>query len=131
MSFLEPIALFLSVWRYVHGPGAEIKFVGTSATYRHTNTDSSQDTIARSEIYLSVSAPAEADGEAFNTADYTVPNSWVDRWPAMVSYFGLKGTPPDEPAEGKLFRCFFTPKPSNPSGCMEAIFTIHSQQTLF
>lgn len=96
MTFLEPIALFLSLWRYVHGEGAEIKFIGTSANYTHTNTDSSQDIIAKSEIYLSVTQPEKAAGEAFNTADYSTPTSWIDRWPAMVSYFGLKGTPPDE-----------------------------------
>ncbi|KAH0428099.1 3-oxo-Delta(4, 5)-steroid 5-beta-reductase-like protein [Colletotrichum camelliae] len=95
MTFLEPIALFLALWRYVHGPGAESPFIGTLDNYVHTNTDSSQDIIAKSEIYLSTIKPDEANGEAFNTADYTTPTSWVTRWPATVSYFGLKGTPPD------------------------------------
>jgi len=99
MTFLEPVALFLSLWRYVNGPNAEVPFIGTGPNYRHTNTDSSQDTIAKSEIYLSVVKPDEANGEAFNTADYTTPTSWIERWPIMVSYFGLKGTPPIEPAE--------------------------------
>lgn len=102
MTFLEPIALYLSLYRYIHGEGAEVKFIGTSANYVHTNTDSSQDTIAKSEIYLSVVKPEEAAGEAFNTADYSTPTSWVDRWPAMVSYFGLKGTPPDDGTEAPI-----------------------------
>lgn len=104
MSFLEPVGLFLALWRYINGPGAEIPFIGTEPNYRHTNTDSSHDVIARSEIHLSVVKPAEASGEAFNIADYATPASWVERWPAMVSYFGLKGVPPKEPHAESEFR---------------------------
>ncbi|KAL0782129.1 hypothetical protein CaCOL14_000035 [Colletotrichum acutatum] len=99
MTFLEPTALFLALWRYVHGPGAEIKFIGTATNYTHTNTDSSQDTIAKSHIYLSTVKPEESNGEAFNTADNATPVSWVERWPVMVDYFGLQGTPPVEGAQ--------------------------------
>lgn len=102
MTYLEPVALFLSLWRYVKGPGAEIPFIGTRANYLHTNTDSSHDIIARSEIYLSVVKPGEANGEAFNTADNARPVSWVERWPVMTGYFGLKGAPPVEPAESEF-----------------------------
>ncbi|KAK1458594.1 SirQ [Colletotrichum cuscutae] len=99
MTFLEPIALFLALWRYVHGPGAEIKFIGTATNYTHTNTDSSQDIIAKSHIYLSTVKPEGLNGEAFNTADNATPVSWVERWPVMVDYFGLQGTPPVEGAQ--------------------------------
>ncbi|KAH8421694.1 3-oxo-Delta-4 [Colletotrichum scovillei] len=99
MTFLEPTALFLALWRFVHGLGAEIKFIGTAANYTHTNTDSSQDTIAKSHIYLSTMKPEESNGEAFNTADNATPVSWVERWPVMVDYFGLQGTPPVEGAQ--------------------------------
>ncbi|KAK1718923.1 hypothetical protein BDP67DRAFT_393633 [Colletotrichum lupini] len=99
MTFLEPTALFLALWRYVHGPGAEIKFIGTATNYTHTNTDSSQDIIAKSHIYLSTVKPEESNGEAFNTADNATPVSWVERWPVMVDYFGLQGTPPVEGAQ--------------------------------
>jgi hypothetical protein len=101
MTLLEPIALFLSLWRYVNGPGAEIPYIGTAENYRHTNTDSSQDIVARSHIYLSVVKPDEANGEAFNVADSETPTSWIQRWPIMAEYFGLKGLPPTEPAEGE------------------------------
>lgn len=104
MSFLEPVGLFLALWRYVNGPGAEIPYIGTEPKYRHTNTDSSHDIIARSDIYLSVVRQAEASGEAFNIADYATPVSRVERWPAMVSYFGLKGVPPKEPHAESEFR---------------------------
>lgn len=102
MTVLEPVALFLALWRYVNGHGAEVPFIGTGPNYRHTNVDSSQDIIARSEIYLSIEKPDEANGEAFNTADYTTPASWVERWPVLTSYFGLKGVGPIEPAESEF-----------------------------
>lgn len=101
MTFIEPLALFLSLWRYVKGPGAEVPAWGTYAHYRHTSTDSSQDIIARSEIYLSVVKPDEANGEAFNTADYDTPTSYADKWPIIADYFGLKGVGPVEPAESE------------------------------
>ncbi|EXF82147.1 hypothetical protein CFIO01_00661 [Colletotrichum fioriniae PJ7] len=99
MTFLEPTALFLALWRYVYGPGAETKFIGTATNYIHTNTDSSQDTIAKSHIYLSTVEPEESNGEAFNIADNATPVSWVERWPVMVDYFGLQGTPPVKEAQ--------------------------------
>lgn len=101
MTFIEPMALFLSLWRYVKGPGAEVPAWGTEANYRHTYTHSSQDIIAKSEIYLSVVKPDEADGEAFNVADHDTPASYVERWPVIADYFGLKGVPPIEPADSK------------------------------
>jgi hypothetical protein len=102
MTFLEPQALFLALWRYVYGHGAEVPFLGTDANYKHLNTDSSHDVMARSEIYLSVTKPQEAHGEAFNIADYATPTSWVTKWPILAGWFGLKGVPPVEPAEGTI-----------------------------
>lgn len=101
MTFIEPMALFLSLWRYVKGPKAEVPAWGTAAHHRHTHTNSSQDIIARSEIYLSVVKPDEADGEAFNTADYDTPTSYIQKWPLIAEYFGLKGVDPVEPAESE------------------------------
>lgn len=116
MSFLEPVGLFLALWRYVNGPGAEIPYIGTEPNNRHTNTDSSHDIIARSEIYLSVVKSTEASGEAFNIADYATPVSWVERWPTMVRYFGLKGVPPKEPQAESEFRTRL-PRHSRSSSC--------------
>lgn len=96
MTWLEPLALYLSLWRYVNGAGAEVKHIGTLVNFLLTNTESTQDIIARSEIYLSIVKPDEASGEAFNTADYSTPVSTSVRWPIMAAYFGLKGVGPDE-----------------------------------
>lgn len=76
--------------------------LGTAANYRHTYTHSSQDIIAKSEIYLSVVKPEEANGEAFNTADHDTAASYVEKWPLIVDYFGLKGVGPVEPAESEV-----------------------------
>ena len=99
MTWLEPVALYLALYRYLNGPNAEVPFIGTSANYIHTNTDSAADIIARSEIYLSVVKPDEANGEGFNTADYDTPVSWIQRWPVLASYFGLKGVGLAEPRD--------------------------------
>ncbi|OJJ68638.1 hypothetical protein ASPBRDRAFT_659066 [Aspergillus brasiliensis CBS 101740] len=94
MTTVEPIALYLSLYRYVHGHGATIPFPGTPTNYIYTFTDSSQDIISRAEIYLSVVKPDEANGEAFNIADTATPGPWCVKWPILTEYFGLKATGP-------------------------------------
>lgn len=95
MNFLEPLALYLSLYRFVNGPGAVVPFPGTLQSYVCTNTDSSQDIITKAEIYLSIVKPAEANGEAFNIADTATPSSWSIKWPMLTKYFGLEGTGPN------------------------------------
>lgn len=90
------MALFLSLYRYVNGPRATVTFLGTEKNFRHTYTASSQDIIARSEIYLSIEKPDEAHGEAFNTADTATPGSWSVKWPKICEYFGLQGGGPGD-----------------------------------
>lgn len=94
MTYVEPMALFLSLYRYVNGPGATVTFFGTEKNFRHTYTASSQDIIARSEIFLSIEKPDEAHGEAFNTADTATPGPWSYKWPKICEYFGLQGGGP-------------------------------------
>jgi hypothetical protein len=96
MTWLEPLALYLSLWRYVNGSGAQIPHIGTMENWLFTYTESTQDIIARSEIYLSVVKPDEANNEAFNTADYSTAVSNSVRWPLMAEYFGLKGVGPSD-----------------------------------
>ncbi|KAJ5279022.1 hypothetical protein N7478_004394 [Penicillium angulare] len=91
MTFVEPLALYLVLYRYVNGLGATVAFPGSYATYMHTFTPSSQDIIARSELYLSVEKPDQAHGEAFNTADNDTAAPWSVVWPRMCEYFGLNG----------------------------------------
>lgn len=94
MNLIEPIALYLALYRFVNGPGAAVPFPGTHKCFTYLYTDSSQDIISKSEIYLSVIKSKEANGEAFNTADTATPGSWSMKWPMLAEYFGLKGTEP-------------------------------------
>lgn len=96
MTFVEPLALYLSLYRYVNGPCARVKFPGTKTNFTYTWTESSQDLISMSEIYLSVIKPHEANGEAFNIADSATPSSWSLKWPVLANYFGLNGVGPGE-----------------------------------
>ncbi|KAJ6083450.1 hypothetical protein N7467_007585 [Penicillium canescens] len=96
MTFVEPLALYLALYRFVNGPDASIIFPGTKTNFTYTFTDSSQDLISKSEIYLSVIQPEQANGEAFNIADTDVPGSWSMKWPIIAEYFGLKGIGPGE-----------------------------------
>lgn len=96
MTYVEPLALYLSLYRYVNGAGADITFPGTKKNFTYTYTDSSQDIISKAEIYLSVVNPDAADGEAFNIADTAKPGPWSIKWPLLAKYFGLRGTGPGE-----------------------------------
>lgn len=96
MTYMEPLALYLALYRFVHGPGAVVKFPGTKSNFTHTYTDSSQDVMARAEIFLSVEKPCEANGEAFNIADTATPGPWSVKWPIVAAYFGLRGGGPGE-----------------------------------
>lgn len=96
MTFVEPLALYLALYRFVNGPGANITFPGTRTNFTYTFTDSCQDLISKSEIYLSVEKPEQANGEAFNIADTDTPGPWSMKWPIVADYFGLKGAGPGE-----------------------------------
>ena len=96
MNLLEPLALYLLLYRFFNGPGAVVPFPGMRQTYACTNTDSAQDITTKAEIYLSVVKPAEANGEAFNIADMATPSSWSMKWPMLTKYFGLEGAGPNE-----------------------------------
>lgn len=94
MCLLEPVALYLALYRYVQGPGATVSFPGSPKSFVYSHTDTSQDIMTKAEIYLSVVKPAEANGEAFNIADTATTGPWSTKWPMLAGYFGLKGTGP-------------------------------------
>lgn len=98
MTYVEPLALYLMLYRYINGAGATVVFPGPYTNYIHTYTPSSQDIIARSELYLSIMKPDQAHGEAFNTADKATSAPWTLVWPKMCEYFGLKaeGASPED-----------------------------------
>ncbi|OJJ94785.1 hypothetical protein ASPACDRAFT_1908734 [Aspergillus aculeatus ATCC 16872] len=100
MTYVEPLALYLMLYRYVNGPGATPVYPGSYANYIHSHTPSSQDIIARSELYLSLEKPDQAHGEAFNTADNAAPAPFSIVWPKMCEYFGLTAQAPTPEVKG-------------------------------
>lgn len=91
MTAVEPLALYLSLYRFVNGT-----FPGTNANFTYTHTESSQDVISKSVIYLSVVKPEQANGEAFNIANTTTPKPWCLKLPVIARYFGLHGSGPGQ-----------------------------------
>ncbi|KAL4864895.1 hypothetical protein BDV12DRAFT_188622 [Aspergillus spectabilis] len=85
MTCVKSSALYLALYRYVNGSGAQLSLPG-----HHR----------RSEIYLSIAKPEEANGEGFNIADTATPGSWSVKWPILAEYFGLVGTGPAETDAG-------------------------------
>lgn len=93
MNAAGPLAYYLSLYRHVNGDGATIPFPSSEGAWKAKHTDSSAYIISRFEIYVALN-PEKARGRAFNIADGQV-STWEKKWPALTSYFGLKGIAPD------------------------------------
>lgn len=102
-SLATAMGIYLSLWREVHGEGAEAPFPGTEGSWKALSNDSSADMIARQTLHLSLS-PATENGGGYNVADSKTPSSWSVKWPIVCSYFHLKGTgPASDPPEIRKF----------------------------
>ena len=95
MNVAQGLGFYLSLFREVHGAGARCAYPGTAAGYRSRHTDSSQDVIARMEIFAALEPEKCGGGRAFNVADGEVV-TWADVWGGICAYFGLQGVPPNE-----------------------------------
>jgi hypothetical protein len=87
------MGIYLSLYKEVHGEGAECPFPGNQGVWKALSNDSSSDMIARQTIHLTLS-PHTKKGEAYNVADSKTPANWEQKWPVLCSYFGLKATGP-------------------------------------
>lgn len=74
------------------GKGAEIAFPGNHQCWMAKRTDTSQDILARFQIYASMH-PEQVRERAFNVAEGAMV-AWVDVCPGTCSYLGLKGVGP-------------------------------------
>jgi hypothetical protein len=83
------LALYLSLYRKVHGDGAEIRFPGSMKSWTNSHTDSWQDTIGKVSIWTAINGHAGP----FNCVDK--PTTWREKWPAVCGDFGLKGLEPE------------------------------------
>ncbi|KIW01511.1 uncharacterized protein PV09_06989 [Verruconis gallopava] len=86
------LALYLSLYRKVHGEGAEFPFPGSQKSWTNRHTDSWQDTIGKLSIWAATQDLR--NGEAFNCVDK--PTTWKEKWGPICAFFGLKGTGPGE-----------------------------------
>jgi hypothetical protein len=84
------VALYLSLYRKVHGAGAECPFPGTQKSWTNSHTDSWQDTIGKVSIWTAVNGHAGP----YNCVDK--PTTWKEKWPAVCADFSLKGVGPNE-----------------------------------
>ncbi|KAI0613757.1 hypothetical protein TUN205_01965 [Pyrenophora tritici-repentis] len=92
-SLATTVGIYLSLWKEVHGEGADCPFPGTEKVWKALSNDSSSDMIARQTIHLTLS-PDTPKGALYNVADSKTPSSYVEKWPILCSYFGLKATAP-------------------------------------
>ncbi|ROT37766.1 hypothetical protein SODALDRAFT_340142 [Sodiomyces alkalinus F11] len=93
------LGVFFSLWRHVHGVGAEVPFPGTRDSWEALSQDASADMIARQTLHLSVAAAGDGrveKGAAFNVADERRASCWREKWPVLAGYFGLRGVKRDE-----------------------------------
>lgn len=96
MNMAQGIAIYLSLYRVVHGGGAEVPFPGYEHGYNSTHSDTFQDLLARMEIYAAINTERCGDGRVFNIADRDDPVTWAKVWPGICQYFGLRGVPPQK-----------------------------------
>lgn len=89
------LALYLSLYREMHGEGAEVVFPGMMESWAIKSNDSGQDIIARFAIYASLN-PGISGEQSFNAADSAQPSSWSVKWPVICEYFGLRGVSPEK-----------------------------------
>ena len=97
----QAIAVFLSLYRYEEGEGAEVPYpsaggpVGSMA-WTMPHSDVSSDILARFHIFASLH-PEKTSELFFNAVDGPA-DTWEDVWPQICAWFGLKAAQPDAQA---------------------------------
>ena len=96
MNMSQGMAIYLSLYRRVHGAGAQVPFPGSEHGYHTTHMDTFQDVLSRLEIFTAVHTDTCGDGAVFNAADGPVI-TWADVWPRLCAHWGLEngGPQPD------------------------------------
>ncbi|KAL4919161.1 hypothetical protein BDW62DRAFT_46140 [Aspergillus aurantiobrunneus] len=89
------LALYLSLYREINGPGAEVVFPGNARSWAIKSNDSCQDTIGRFTIHASLH-PETTAGQRYNVADNAQWSTWSVKWPIVCEYFGLRGVAPTD-----------------------------------
>lgn len=93
MDLAGGLAIWLSLYRWTEGEGAEVVFPGNDVVWGAKHTDTSQMILGRSHVYAAVSG--KASGRAVNVGDGT--SVYKDGlWAKICAWFGLKGVGPRE-----------------------------------
>lgn len=100
MNAAQGLGFYCTLWKALHGSGSEVPFPGSEKAWKCKHTDTSQDILARFEIYASLNGEKTGQGKSFNCSDGPVV-TWSEKWPRIAEYFGLKGTGPG-PNSGKM-----------------------------
>lgn len=93
MNLSQGIALYLTIYRAVHGQGAKVGWPGTEKSWKCKHSDTSQGILARMEIYAATHIDQCGDGGVFNIADGKTV-TWEHVWPKLCADFGLIGEGP-------------------------------------
>ncbi|EGD90751.1 hypothetical protein H112_02217 [Trichophyton rubrum D6] len=96
-----PIAMFLSLYRFINGKGAACPFPGSLGTWKALASDAGADMIAKASIHLSLHPSPWIKGEGFNVASSETPWRWEMKWPPLCEWFGLIGEPPVDNEKSK------------------------------
>ncbi|KAG4433768.1 hypothetical protein IFR05_010735 [Cadophora sp. M221] len=97
MNFAQGLGMYLALYREVNGAGSSVPFPGTEKGFQAFHTDTSQDILARMEIFAATNIDECGNGQAFNIGNGTI--SWSQIWPGVCEYFELAG---EGPKEGSL-----------------------------
>ncbi|KAL5340915.1 hypothetical protein BJX70DRAFT_387023 [Aspergillus crustosus] len=88
------LALYLSLYRELNGPGAEVVFPGTLKSWTIRSNDTQQDILARFSIYASLH-PETTATQRYNVSDHAEWSTWAVKWPVICEFFGLRGVAPE------------------------------------
>ncbi|KAI0028559.1 hypothetical protein K488DRAFT_89633 [Vararia minispora EC-137] len=89
MNLALILGLYLSLYRAVHGIGAQIMLPASIAGANAISGESPADHLARSAIWLSLREDGALSGRSFNVA--VPPSTYADRWIDLAAAWGLEG----------------------------------------
>ncbi|WEW58825.1 hypothetical protein PRK78_004293 [Emydomyces testavorans] len=89
-----PIAVYLSLYKYINGQGAECPFPGSFGAWKALSSQGGAEMIAKAAIHLSLVEDPSVNGQGYNVASSATPSNWEMTWPVICSWFGLLGKPP-------------------------------------
>lgn len=90
VNLSQGIALYLTIYREIHGQGTKMNWPGTEKIWKCKHSDTSQGISARMEIYAATHVDRCRDGGIFSVADAETV-TWEDVWAKLCADFGLIG----------------------------------------